>query len=64
VRLRGLLLYTCFEILMGFKRRMKAIGKTTSFTFRKESENVPFFEHVRLKFAKSAYMTNKIVVKN
>ncbi len=43
---------------------MKAIGKTTSFTFRKESENVPFFEHVRLKFAKSAYMTNKIVVKN
>jgi hypothetical protein len=40
---------------------MKAIGKTSSFTFRKEPANVPFFEHVRLKFAKSAY--NKIFVK-
>jgi hypothetical protein len=34
VRIRGLQFYTCY-ILMGFKRRMIAIGKTKRFTFCK-----------------------------
>jgi hypothetical protein len=39
---------------------MKAIGKKYFVTFCKMFENVPFFEHLHSKFAKSANMTQNI----
>jgi hypothetical protein len=46
--------------LMGIKRRMIDIGKKQLFTFCKMFENVQFFSHLHLKYAKSAIMTQKI----
>jgi hypothetical protein len=36
------------------------IGKKITFTFCKMFENVQFFSHLHLKYAKSAHMTQKI----
>jgi hypothetical protein len=44
---------------MGIKRRMIDIGKKKLFTFCKMFENVQFFSHLPLKYAKSADMTQK-----
>ena len=43
--------------LMGIKRRMIDIGKKLLFNFYKMFENVQFFSHLHLKYAKSAIMT-------
>ncbi len=45
--------------LIGIKRRMIDIGKKKLFTFCKMFDNVEFFSHLHLKFAKSAIMTQK-----
>ncbi len=49
-----------FSNLMGIKRRMIDIGKKITFYFCKMFENVQFFSHLHLKYAKSAIMTQKI----
>jgi hypothetical protein len=44
---------------MGIKRRMIDIVKKITFYFCKMFENVQFFSHLHLKYAKSAIMTQK-----
>jgi hypothetical protein len=48
-----------FKTLVGFTRTLTGTNKTTTFPFRKNFENFPFFEHI--KFERSSTMTLIII---
>ncbi len=61
-RLGGLnFMPTFFGISIGIKRRLIDIAKKITFYFCKMFENVQFFSHLHLKYAKSAIMTQKFL---
>jgi hypothetical protein len=63
--IRGLQYYTFFGISIGIKWRMIDNGKKLLLNFCKMFENVQFFSHLHLKYAKSAIMTqNNFFLKN
>jgi hypothetical protein len=57
---RGLQFYTFFGISIGIKRRLIDIAKKITFYFLQMFENVQFFSHLHLQYAKSAIMTQNI----